>query len=174
MTKKEAPLKLVICQKGKIKFSTSFYIFKEHVAILLSINSNLKVIKSIYIYISGPVTGAWKIICNNLLGSFKADFVVVIPIHLPAFLFVCKFVCCKKKQKNRKVTSYKTLRNKFILRHLHSGALLKGIGSGKLFFVKNWVIELRWTSQKIFWLGTFFGSVLTIFISFSGSVLVYS
>ena len=38
----------------------------------------------------------------------------------------------------------------------------------------NWAIEPRGKSKNKIWLGTFFGSVLTIFISFSGSETVFS
>ena len=46
--------------------------------------------------------------------------------------------------------------------------------SGTFLFVKSWAIVPRGTRKKKIWLGTFFGSVLTIFISFSGSVIVFS
>ena len=42
------------------------------------------------------------------------------------------------------------------------------------FFVKSWAIVPRGTSKKKIWPRRFFGSVLTIFISFSGSVIVFS
>ena len=45
---------------------------------------------------------------------------------------------------------------------------------GNFFFIKSLAIVPRGTSKKKIWLGTFFGSVLTIFISFSGSVIVFS
>ena len=54
-------------------------------------------------------------------------------------------------------------------------AYLKGIVKWKIFFfVKSWAIVPRGTIKKKIWLGTFFGSVLTISISFSGSVIVFS
>ena len=42
------------------------------------------------------------------------------------------------------------------------------------FFVKSWAIVPKGTSKKKICLGTFFGSVLTIFISYSGSVIIFS
>jgi len=39
--------------------------------------------------------------------------------------------------------------------------------------VRSWSILPRGTSKNRIWLGTFFGSVFTIFISFSGSVIVF-
>ena len=47
--------------------------------------------------------------------------------------------------------------------------MLKGLWSGKFFFRKK--LGTRGTSKKKIWLGTFFKSVLTIFISFSGLVI---
>ena len=51
----------------------------------------------------------------------------------------------------------------------------KEIGKWTIFFfVKSWAIVPRGASKKKIWLGTFFKSVLTIFISFSRSVIVFS
>ena len=46
---------------------------------------------------------------------------------------------------------------------------------GYFFFLKSWaIVPNRGKSKKKIWLGTFFWSNLTIFISFSGSVNVFS
>jgi len=42
------------------------------------------------------------------------------------------------------------------------------------FFVKSLAIVPRGTSKKEIWHGIFFGSVLAIFVSLSGSVTVFS
>jgi len=42
------------------------------------------------------------------------------------------------------------------------------------FFVESLAIVPRATSKKEIWHGIFFGSVLAIFVSFSGSVIVFS
>ena len=51
---------------------------------------------------------------------------------------------------------------------------LMGLWSGNFFSMKSWAIVSRGTSKMKIWLGTFFGSVLTIFITFSGSLFVFS
>ena len=53
-------------------------------------------------------------------------------------------------------------------------SFLKGIVKLEFFFHKKVGNCTLMNAQKKIWLGTFFGSVLTIFISFSGSVIVYS
>ena len=50
---------------------------------------------------------------------------------------------------------------------------IKGIVKWEI-FIKSWAIVPKGTSKKKIWLGTYFGSVLTIFMSFSGSVIVLS